>query len=274
MNKEPLTPEGCAKHLAQLQRDYLAVRESCRNRLAVYTIYSQDERLVWVYDMCFAGLVCHSDKIGTFPYVWFGSCAALIHDPDGYEPVGADYELGMSGQQEYFPLRKREWRVRYGGDGYRFSPDIVSGYCEKHSLGRSEIEPRIAKAMGKAAKFVRCQFTFPDRRLFRRKLSVVCSRPILLGSARECDVRFRDRSVAGKHALIFVEMDCGDRHVSIADYTGRCGLAVNGEPVPFRKRIYVGDEIQLGSSRLIFNQADMVPVYTNGEALDCLRDIF
>lgn len=69
-----------------------------------------------------------------------------------------------------------------------------------------------------------------------------------IGRDESCELRLSDNLVSKLHAEIFVDLLSGD--YVIRDLGSRNGIRINGEATP-EKRLDVGDEVQLGRTRIV-----------------------
>lgn len=72
--------------------------------------------------------------------------------------------------------------------------------------------------------------------------------PVTLGRTAEADLQLADGLVSRVHARI----EIAGSGARIEDLNSRNGTLLNGEPIR-RHRLRVGDEITLGSTRIVFN---------------------
>jgi pSer/pThr/pTyr-binding forkhead associated (FHA) protein len=77
------------------------------------------------------------------------------------------------------------------------------------------------------------------------------SRGAILGRSRNCDIVLADANISRQHAEVRLRGDAW----TIADLGSTNGVLVNGQNVRTEHRLSGGDQIELGTSRLIFELA-------------------
>ena len=78
---------------------------------------------------------------------------------------------------------------------------------------------------------------------------------LVIGSARECDIRLQGEAVAGRHAELVM---AGSGTVTIRSLDSGAEVLLNGEPVTERY-LAGGDEIRIGTCRFILQAPGLRP---------------
>lgn len=89
---------------------------------------------------------------------------------------------------------------------------------------------------------------------------------MVVGRHPSCDVVIHDASVSRHHAVLSIE----DGRLLIEDLRSRNGIHVNGRRLEGRRSLTTGDEVSIGSQRMIVHLPDVVP--TSGDRLSATSD--
>jgi hypothetical protein len=85
---------------------------------------------------------------------------------------------------------------------------------------------------------------------------ILSNRSVLIGRSRECDVRYKSRTLSRHHACIRPE---GERYI-IQDEGSRNGIVINGEKVGQSHALKSGDVISLGVYEFAFDGQQLLPL--------------